>query len=263
MHRIRKWIEKDISATEYAKRHELNYTRQCQYFVKLDIRKCYPTANVDAFLKLFRKDCANEDLIWLWESLLKSHHVAGYTGFMIGALPSQWACQYMISFIYRYAKEQCKIRREKKIQSVKHMLVFMDDMLLIGSNRAALKTAVRDVILYTKDMFGWTIKPNWHICNIDNYPIDMMGFVIHGDAHVTIRARNFIHARRIAMRCEEQGRIGLCRAKRIVSYKGYFKYSNSKLVQNKYNLHELFSDSSKIISRHDKDVNRRDLCPKS
>lgn len=244
---IQKWLRKDNESLDYAKRHNLRYSRKCKYFVKLDIKKCYPSANKEVILERFRHDCGNEDIVWLWEELFKTYEVDGYTGLLIGGLPSQWACQFALSFIYRYAKSICK--RGKVV--INHIAMFMDDMLFLSGNRNALYDAVKKIIAWTYENFGWEIKPEWHIRDIDKFNIDMMGYVIHADGSATIRARNFIHSRRIALRFKN---MCLKQAKRLLSYKGFYKYSDSKYVTEKYHLKEIFRLAASIISKHDKEL---------
>lgn len=251
---IKHWIDADNDAYRYANRHGYHYQKKCVYFVKLDIRKCYPSARLETFMRLFRRDCGNRDILWLWEELLKSHRVDGYEGFMIGALPSQWACQYMLSFIYRFAKCQGRQKRGKFVGSVKHMLMFMDDMLLIGSNRTQLKKAVERTIAYTEECLGWEIKDTWHIRSLNKSNIDMMGYVIHGNGVVTIRDRNFIRGRRMALRCRNF-RMNVQQAQRIMSYKGYFDHSNTWKVQQKLNLPKIYNSASRVISKDAKEKN--------
>lgn len=63
---IQKIVRKDNAAIEYAKRHDIRYHSKCKYFAKLDIEKCFPSMRKDIFMNLFRHDCGNDDLIWLF-----------------------------------------------------------------------------------------------------------------------------------------------------------------------------------------------------
>lgn len=254
---IRKYIQKDNDAIRYAHEHErfARYSSRCKYHVKLDIKKCYPSARLEIFMKILEHDCGNQDILWLWRTLLSSHRVGEYQGFMIGALPSQWACQVMLSFIYRKAMELYSIRRGKKVKKVSHMVMFMDDMLLMGSNRKQLLSAVKEIVKFAKDELGFDIKPNYEIKNLDLEPIDMMGFTIFRNGKVRMRARNFIHSRRIMLRIKATGRATLSQAKRLLSYKGFWKYSDTLVTTKKYKTHSMFDKCAKIISFHDKEVN--------
>ncbi len=252
---IKGWIEKDNQAIRYAKVHNIPYVSKCKYHVKLDIQKCFPSARYEIFMKLFRRDCANEDLLWLWEELFKTHRVDGYKGFMIGANPSQWGMQYMLSFVYRYAMALATERRGKRIRMVSHMLMFMDDMLLFSGNRKNLKSAVRKIIKFTSTKLGLTIKPTWHIKRLDEEPVDMMGYVLYRSGKITIRSRIFIRGRRMILRYHKQRTLTIDQARRLVSYKGFFKHSNSHGVCQRLKADAAFEFAAEVVSRYDKEKN--------
>ena len=256
MKMIKRWIDKDNDSFRYARRHNYRYSRKCRYHVKCDIRKCYPSARIDCFLRLFQKDCANADVLWLWETLLRSHQIDDYIGFMIGSLVSQWAVQYMMSFAYRHIKGLHYERRGKSFKCVEHMLIFMDDILLIGSNRKQLRSAVRELDRYLNDELGFHLKQNWQILDINSDPIDMMGFAVYSNGHVEIRGRDFIRARRLILRYRMNNSFLTVRqCKRILSYKGYFMYSDSRNVSRRYRLKEIFRYAAKKISTEEKRKN--------
>ena len=250
---IRKYIQEDNRSIRYAKCHGLKYDSKCKYHVKLDIRKCYPSADMEIFMKLLEHDCANEDILWLWRTLLESHKVDGYTGFMIGALPSQWACQVMLSYIYRKAMSICKMRRGKRIRSVSHMIMFMDDMLLFSSNRQALLSAVKEITIYAKENLGFEIKQNFHIKDLDLERVDMMGYTVYRNGKAEMRGRNFIHSRRLMLRFIRTGRLVVPQAKRLVSFKGFWKYSDSRRIGMELKTNKIFSKCALLISAHDKE----------
>lgn len=194
-------------------------------------------------MELFAHDCGNDDILYLWRSLLKSYEKAnGCTGFLIGALPSQWAAQFILSFLYR--KGIC-------LSGVNHMVMFMDDMLLMGSNRRKLKRAAETLSRYAEAALHLQIKPNWHVKKLANEPIDMMGFVIRYNGKITIRAKNFIHARRMLLR-KQRAPLVYNQAKRLASYKGYFKYSDCRKLRKEMKLKSAFEQAQKIISEHER-----------
>lgn len=218
---IRKYVLADERAMRYAKKHKKKYVRKCAYHAKLDVRKCFPNAKKEIFMELFRHDCGNEDILWLWQTLMDTHEVNGYHGFMIGALVSQWAAQYMLSFLYH--KAMTIRHRDKK--AVGRMVMFMDDMLLMGSNRKALLFAVRELMAYAKAL-GFEIKENFMIHRLRDVPIDMMGFTIYENGKVELRGRNYIKSRRLMLRYERNGSLTVEQCKRLVSFKGFYTYSD-------------------------------------
>lgn len=261
VHMIQRWAEKDCWAAEWAKQHSVRYSRRCKYVVKLDIRKCYPSMNLEIFMSLFRRDCGNADLLWLWETLLQSHQVGGYHGFMIGALPSQWAAQYMLSFLYRHAMNLHRIRRGRRQKLVSHMLLYMDDILLVGASRKNLITAIREITQYAYNVLGLSIKPDWAICRWQDTPVDMMGYVIRNDGTVTIRPRVFLRARRAALRYLRTRRMTIRQARRLCAYKGFFvpsltrKYKirlKIRRVMRRLRMKKIFGIAAKIISNQER-----------
>lgn len=266
---IKKWVQDDNRAIRYAQAHGIPYASKCKYHDKNDVKQCFPSARLEVFMALFRCDCANQDLLWLWETLLTSHRVNGYQGFLIGSLVSQWAMQYMLSFAYRYAMSLATERRGKRIKLVQHMLLQMDDVLFVGSNRKNLKSAIRKTIKFVKDKFGLIIKPNWHIKELSQEPIDIMGFVVHRNGKVTIRARNYIHGRRLVLTYYGEHALSLQQARRLTAFKGFFKHSKITYVRKrkkddkKLYVKEAFDYAASIISNYDKGVNNGTILRKS
>lgn len=222
MHLIRAYVTKDNRAAAYAAKHGLRYNRQVKYFVKLDIRHCYQSIDKALLMDLLRHDCGSEDILYLWDQLLASYgrvnSTEPFTGLLIGALPSQWGAQLILSYAYRYAMT---------LPGISHGVFFMDDMLFTGPNRRKLKRAVDSIVTYIRDRLHLTVKPNWHIKKLEDEPIDMMGFVVHTSGKVTMRARNFIHSRRLLLRIAQQGPRDVRRARRLMSYKGFYDHSDS------------------------------------
>lgn len=245
---IRGWIKKDNKSLEWSIRHDVRYSRKCKYYAKLDIKKCFPSMRLEVFMKWFSRDCGNPDLLWLWRSLLESHRVQGYKGFMIGALPSQWGAQYLISFVYRYVMNLKVRRRGRLISLVSHMGLFMDDMCLFGSSRKSLKQAIKLLSRYAYETFGLLIKDTWSIYKIDEVPLDMMGYVFHSNGKITIRGRDFIRARRIILIFLDLRSLSLRQSKRLLSYKGYFKYSDCRDLYRTLKLDKVFSFCAKVVS---------------
>ena len=245
---LRKFVRKDRNALSYAKKHGWRYCRKCRYRVKLDIRKCFPSSKAEVFMRLFVRDCASKDIVWLWATLLFSHRVGGYRGFMIGSLASQWAAQYLISFIYTFSMAL----RYRGRKAVTTEMMFMDDMGLFSSSRAALKYAVKAISAYSREVLGYDIKLNWHIEDMEKSSLDMMGFVIHISGKVTMRERNFIHSRRIMIRVEISGFMTHKQAVRLLSYKGFYKYSDSRTAEENLNYTNKFMLAAKVVSNHDR-----------
>ena len=255
MQLIRKYITDDNKAMAYAARHGMRYASKCKYYTKLDIENCYGSTEMEVFMLILRHDCGNDKIIWLWDTTLKSHHVGSYTGLMLGAPTSQWACQIMLSFIYRMAMALKYSRRGKDYKKINHIVMFMDDMLCFGSNRKQLLSAVRQIITYVKDRLGMTIKESFQIQELKTAPVDMMGYVIFRNGKVEMRERNYIRSKRMMIRFRRNGSLVLSQAKRLISYKGFYKHSDSRKARRELKADKIFNLCALVISKHDKEAN--------
>ena len=249
---IRSWAIKDKTAAAYARAHGQRYSRKMKLFAKLDVKLCYPSYRLAVFMALFRRDCGNADILWLWEDLLKRHLVDGNEGFMIGSLVSQWAAQYLLSFTWHYAMSLSYTRRGKRMRHITHGLLFMDDMLYTGSNRQKLRMALEDISDFTLQKTGLNIKPLWQIHLFADVGIDMMGFVVHQNGKITIRGRDFIRVRRCIIRYNARGRYTLKPARRACTFKGIVKHSDSRKFQETYGTAKAFKAAASVVSRHDR-----------
>ena len=271
---VQGWVDADARAASWARRHGRAWTRRCRWHVKLDVRQCYPSLRVDRFMRLFRRDCANEDALWLWEELLSSHAVDGYEGFMIGALTSQWACQYLLSFLYRHATSLAYERRGRRVRKVAHMALQMDDLLLVGPSRKGLVSAARELTRWARDELGLEIKGGWHVRRLDRTPIDLAGFRVHADGAVDVRPRVFLRARRAFLRSLRRGgRTSLAQARRICAYKGWFidsgrhrvrsgsKHADSRRAWRRYRLARVFSAAQRTVSINERRAHADGMVP--
>lgn len=239
---IQRYTRKNNCHIDYCKRHGIKYTDKMRYFVKLDIYHCFSSMDRELIKQRLSHDVGNNDLLYLWGVLLDSY--APVTdGILIGALPSQWISQYMLSSLYRQAMAG---------GGVSYMIMYMDDMLLFSHSKSKLKKAVLSLCEYAKNELHLTVKPNWHIKRYDVEPIDMMGYVIHRNGKIRIRAKTFIHARRMALRIKRTAFATLTQAQRLVSYKGCFLHSDCHKAWQKYNLEKAFASAQNVVSNHER-----------
>lgn len=119
--------------------------RSSRWFVKLDVRKCYPSIDRAILKRLLAKDIGDKTLLRLAYHLIDQY--AGTQGLNIGSYASQWLANYYLSYAYHFATERlAKLRRRRDGTVVRHRLVthvlfYMDDILLIGRGKADLRTA--------------------------------------------------------------------------------------------------------------------------
>lgn len=233
--------------------------KSLKYFAKLDIKKCYPSIPQDKLILFLEKHIKNDMLMWLIKELLKSFE----QGLSIGSYLSQFLCNLYLSQIYHYIGHLHKIRRHKNgtqssVRLVYHRLFYMDDILILGTSVKDIHKAIKEIIKYSKSL-GLKIKESWFV---KQFPfssnskafIDIMGFRIYRD-HITIRRRVFKRIRRIAIRLwksiKTHKEIFEAHARKLISYWGLLKNSNSAKVIKKYHIKDILKICKKVVKQYD------------
>lgn len=153
-------------------------------------------------------------------------------GLHVGSYLSQTLANLYLSGLYHEVGERMRARNGKRL--VSHVLFYMDDFLLVGTNKRHLQWAAERVVAYAAQL-GLVIKPGWRVFRVarreelGGQPVDMMGFRFYRNV-VTIRRRIFLRARRMLLRvmaCVRGCRqVPVSMARRCLTYKGYFDFSN-------------------------------------
>lgn len=236
--------------------------KSLKYFAKLDIRKCYPSIPQDKLIQFLEKHIKNDMLMWLIKELVSSFE----QGLSIGSFLSQYLCNLYLSQIYHFIGHLHKVRKHKdgtksSIRLVYHRLFYMDDILMVGTSSKDIHKAVKETIKYCKTL-GLKIKESWFVQKMsfakkcDNVSfIDMMGFRIYR-THITIRRRVFKRIRRIAIRIwkriKTHQKVLESHARKMISYWGLLKNSNSVKVIQKYHVKDIMKISKKVVKEYDK-----------
>ena len=244
--------------------------KDVRYFVKLDIEKCFNSISKDLIMRFLKRDIhKNGTLIWFVEALLSTYtRIVNNTiecNLIIGTLLSQWLCNYILSYLYRYVDGLYKIKKSKRegnqrrVRLLSHLLFYMDDILITSTRRTDLKKVVKNTLLWAKNNLNLTIHDNWQIRDASRFSIDMMGYVICFK-NTIVRSRIFLRARRQFIRAfidiQNNKTLSKIRAQKIISYSGYFKHSNSKYFKIKYHFELIITKAKETISNWAKARNR-------
>lgn len=240
----------------YGKRYIEKWVRDDKtvYFVKGDIKKCFPSIPHDKLKQLLLKNVKNETLLWLVFNLIDMFDA----GLSIGSYLSQYLSNYYLSYAYHYASEQLfKIRKTKhngdmRVRLINHVLFYMDDFLLTGSSKKDLKKAMKMLIKYMNEFLSLEVKPKWKVCRIyDNEPIDMMGFVFRKN-RTTIRTKIFLKTKRYYLKARKLLKQGILipelLAYRCISAYGWYKNTNSYHIRKKLGIDEIHNKCKEMVS---------------
>lgn len=236
---IASWLRKDKSGTKYA--------------YKCDIKKFYPSINHDNIKKFLKRDIKNKDVLYLLFKLIDTYN----KGLCIGSYLSQYLANYYISYAYHHITEHSYVLRTHKDGNisrenyVKHILFYMDDIVLFSSNKRYLKNAMEDLKKYLKDFLFLEIKPNDRLFKVDGNRIDMMGFVITRD-YIIIRKRIFKRICKIIRKIRKKKHMSFHQAKSIVSYNGWIKHTNSYHFVQKHKIDKIINNAKKVVGKYEK-----------
>lgn len=223
--------------------------RDMRYFVKLDVRKCFESIDHGKMMEFLRRRVKNEPLLHLIETMLGSFE----RGLSIGSYLSQYLCNLYMSILYHEIKENmCRTRKgkrgNKRVNLVRHCLIYMDDILLIGQRKRDLEKAAKLTVRKASEM-GLEIKPNYQVRQIDGNCIDMLGFKIYR-THTEIRGRTFLRVRRSFRRARKRLTEGV--AMKCLSYYGYLKHTNSRRFQRKWKVRRTIKKCKGVIRNESK-----------
>ena len=192
---------------------------EIKYGVKMDIRKCYESIDKETLMTFLHKKIKNPHLLWLIRTLIDTFD---YT-LSIGSYLSQYLCNIFLSQGYHYLSSD-------KCPAVKHCLFYMDDILVLGLEKAALRKDILSFIKFMKDNLKLDIKENWTLFRIEDFDsikhsqiVEMMGYRI-GRTKITIRKRIFNRIRKLMNGIEEdlfrRKHVNKKRLIKVPAYKG-------------------------------------------
>ena len=225
--------------------------RKLRYFVKLDVKKCFESIDHKKLMDFLESRIANNRLLNLIWSLIEIFE----RGLSIGSYLSQYLCNLYMSIMYHEIMENMyRIRngkrRGKRVNLVHHCLIYMDDILMIGSRKRDLEKAVKLAVKKATEM-GLEIKPNYQIREITGNFIDMLGFKICR-THTEIRGRIFLRVRRSFRKARKS--LTFRTAKKCISYYGYLKHTDSRKIQKKWKVNKIIKKCKGVIRRNESKI---------
>lgn len=241
---------------QWMRNKNIRYAGQC------DVSKCYPSIDRGKLMDYLRKYIKNEPLLELTEKLITAFE----SGLSIGSYLSQYLCNVYLSQIYHeIAENMYRIRKKRngviqRVNLVLHHLLFMDDILILGTNAKDVHKAMSLIIRKAGEM-GLKIKDSWTVFTTidkrkdDGHFIDIMGVRIYRQ-HVTIRTRVFLRVRRACKRAhalvKQSKKIPLWLARKCVSYKGILDHTNSYNIKKRYKTDKIIQICKGAISNESK-----------
>jgi hypothetical protein len=137
----------------------------CQYCLKLDVRKYYPSIDHNILKEKFRRLFKDPELLWLLDEIIDS--TPGETGIPIGNYISQYAGNFYLSSFDHWIKEE---------KRVKHYFRYMDDIVIFADSKEKLHALRKEIALYFRTNLKLEIKDNWQVFPSFVRGIDFVGY---------------------------------------------------------------------------------------
>lgn len=128
-----------------------------KYFAKLDVKKCYPSICHEVLKAKLKQKFRGKLFRSLAFAVIDSYEEAPGKGLPIGYATSQWFCNFLLTPLDHYIKQEL---------GIKHYVRYMDDMVLAGRNKKKLHKAVFAISNYL-DEIGLTLKENHQVFRFD------------------------------------------------------------------------------------------------
>lgn len=222
------------------------WSREKGYYVKLDVRKCYPSTRHDVVMRILKKYVRDgADVLYAAQALMETYG----EGLEIGSYFSLRMMLLVLSFAYHHVEGLRKERRGKSAPLVSHQIWHLDDCLMASRDKRDLKMAVRSLVRYMADELGLSIKP-WKVARISKAErLDIGGWKgLNGVC--TLRSETFLRATRSFSRFKRHPSLAL--ARKCSSYWGWLVHGSCDGAVRKRGIGPTFAHARSVVSRHER-----------
>ncbi len=205
---------------------QLKNKTKTKYYLKVDIRKFYPSINTSKLEVMLERKIKDIKLLKLIHEILKQEK-----GLPIGMILSQLFANYYITDIDYMFNSKFYNR-------------YADDVVIFGSNKRKLHKQ-RVYLQECLDKKSLTLKSNYQVYKTDKEMLDYMGFRFNHDK-VIMRRKIMINSNRDILKWKRNKTYKT--ACSIISHMGYIKHSNSYMFYyNRIRPYVNFNELKQII----------------
>ena len=202
---IEKWLRTDRKHTKYC--------------LKLDIHHFYPSISQECLKQMFKNKFKDKKLLNLIDSIIDSCD----NGLPIGNVTSQWFANFYLQGIDHYIKEKLH---------AKYYMRYMDDMVLLGSNKRELHKDC-DLISDYLHNIGLELKSNYQVFKTDSRGIDFLGYRFFHNKTI-LRRSIMLRISRKVRKVYKKKSYNKHNCMSIISYLGWIKHSDSYKFYQKW-----------------------------
>lgn len=192
-------------------KYRLHTSDEPLYYLKLDIKKYYPSINNNKLKETIRNKIKCKDTLWLLDIIIDST-----VGVPIGNYLSQYFGNLYVSKIDHEMKETYRLKDYYR---------YCDDIVAIHRNKSVLHK-VKSTVRYRLQDLDLELKTSYCVRPIDE-GLDFLGVVMY-NKHTLIRKKIKLN---YALRLREEYNLRV-----IASYNGWLLMCNSYNLRNKYEI---------------------------
>lgn len=196
-----------------------------QWCLKIDIKKYYPSIDVEKLKQRYRRIFKDKELLWLIDEILDSNPDSGVP---IGNYISQYSGNlYLSDFDHRV----------KEFYKVKHYFRYMDDMVFMAATKEELQKLLKEIKVYLMDEFGLEAKENWSLFRVDDRGLDFVGYVFTHD-NIRLRKSIALSIKRVSSKIRWRINNDMMLTRRLYfafnSLSGWLKHSHAGWLRIRY-----------------------------
>lgn len=161
---------------ERTRKDIVNHPNETRYVYKCDIRKFYESIDQDIMVEKFNRICKDKVICKIIEGCIR---LLPEKGLSIGLRSSQVLGNLYLNDIDHYMKDKlgCKYYRR-----------YCDDIVIQAGSKKEIEFYIKELKKQI-DNVKLVIKQNEQMFDINDRPIDFLGYVIHANGYTTLRKR--------------------------------------------------------------------------
>lgn len=210
--------------------------RKYKYCLKMDIRKFFENIDRRILIEKLESKVKDPKIIKICSDII--HSVPG-KGLPLGYYTSQWFANFYLQSFDHYLREVLMPK-----YGVDFYIRYMDDMLILGSNKRKLMQLMAEISKYLNDNLKLELKNTTRVFSIADCPIDYIGFKF-SYGKTTLR-KNILHRARNANETLYKGKFHIKELRSSMAYNGWIQNTDTKQYRQEHMQGSVYLERKKI-----------------
>lgn len=208
-------------AARRVKKALMNNPNETAYCLKIDIRKFYPSVDLEIMKKIVRRKVKDKELLILLDEIIDSSD----KGIPIGNYLSQYFANLYLAYFDHWVKEDLK---------VKYYWRYADDMVFLSDDKQYLHDIMIKIRAYLRDRLKLKVKPNYQVFPVDSRGIDFVGYKFFHTHTLLRKSIKKSFCRKIAKIKKRKDKLSNKEKKmQLCSWYGWAKHADCRNLLNK------------------------------